>query len=173
MKGEATAASDAIVMSRAAAIRTILDRHGRDAIYVASTGFVSRAVYSEAGDDYDVFYMQGSMGLAPAIGLGIALNSAVPVVVINGDGSLLMSLGTTHTVRDHGPDHLFHYVLDNGSHESVGGQPCAHLEASYPGVTEIFKISLDGRPSRVGIGAPENSERIRAAIRTHRETTKA
>jgi thiamine pyrophosphate-dependent acetolactate synthase large subunit-like protein len=156
--------------SRAEAIREILDRHGRDAIYVASTGFVSRAVFAEAGDEYHVFYMQGSMGMAPAIALGMALNSSTDVVAINGDAALLMSLGTTHTIRDQGLTNLFHYVLDNGCHESVGGQPCAHLEAAYPGVTEIIKISRDGRPPRVGISVEDNSERIRRAFADGRRT---
>jgi thiamine pyrophosphate-dependent acetolactate synthase large subunit-like protein len=152
------------VSTRAQAIREILDRHGRDSVYVASTGYISRAVFAEAGDDYDVFYMQGSMGLAPAIGLGMALNAPCDVVVINGDGSLLMSLGTTHTLRDNGPSNLYHYVLDNGCHESVGGQPCAPLQESYPGVTEIVKISRDGKMPRVGVTAPENTQRIREAL---------
>src|SRR5262245_48384226 len=113
------------------AIREILARHGTDAIYVASTGYISRAVAAVAGPEHIVFYMQGSMGLAPAVALGIALNSERTVVVINGDGSLLMSLGTTHTIRDHAPLRLHHYVLDNGCHESVGAQRCAALEPSY------------------------------------------
>jgi phosphonopyruvate decarboxylase len=150
--------------TRSEAIQEILAQHGREAVYVASTGFVSRAVFAEAGDEYDVFYMQGSMGLAPAIGLGMALNSTRDVVVINGDGSLLMSMGTTHTLRDRGPVNLYHYVLDNGCHESVGGQPCAPLETTYPGVTTIFKISKDGRPPRVEITALDNSARIREAL---------
>ena len=157
-------AEDAEVKTRAQAIRTILDRHGRDSVYVASTGYISRAVFAQAGDDYDVFYMQGSMGLAPAIGLGMALNATCDVVVINGDGSLLMSLGTTHTLRDNEPSNLYHYVLDNGCHESVGGQPCAALEGSYPGVTEIVKISRDGKVPRVGLSAQANSQRIRDAL---------
>jgi phosphonopyruvate decarboxylase len=150
--------------ARAEAIRSILDRHGRSALYVASTGYVSRAVNAVAGDDYDVFYMQGSMGLAPAIGLGIALHTSRDVVVVNGDGSLLMGLGSTHTIRDHGPANLFHYVLDNGCHESVGGQPCAPLEAAYPGVTAIIRISRDGKPPRVGISPADNTRRVRAAL---------
>jgi phosphonopyruvate decarboxylase len=152
------------VKRRAEAIREILDRHGRAAIYVASTGYVSRAVFAEAGDDHEVFYMQGSMGLAPAIGLGMALNSPRDVVVINGDGSLLMSLGTTHTLRERAPANLYHYVLDNGCHESVGGQPCAALERTYPGVTEVVKISRDGRAPRVELSPEANATSIRSAL---------
>ncbi len=150
--------------ARDEAIEEILARHGTEAIYVASTGYVSRAVCAIAGPEHQVFYMQGSMGLAPAIGLGIALNSARPVVVINGDGSLLMSMGTTHTIRDRAPDTFFHYVLDNGCHESVGGQPCAPLEGAYPGVTQIVKVERGGKPPRVDVPPEENAEQIRAAL---------
>jgi phosphonopyruvate decarboxylase len=150
--------------AREEAIREILERHGRDAVYVASTGYSSRAVAAIAGDDYHVFYMQGSMGLAPAIGLGIALHTSRPVVVINGDAALLMALGSTHTVRDHARPNYFHYVLDNGCHESVGGQPSARLEPAYPGVTEIVEVERGGKPPRVPVGAEENVQSIRAFL---------
>ncbi len=150
--------------ARDEAIREIFDRHGADAVYVASTGYVSRAVHAVAGDDHTVFYMQGSMGLAPAIALGIALSTSRDVVAINGDASLLMALGSTHTLRDRAPANLFHYVLDNGVHESVGSQPCAPLERSYPGVTEIVEISRDGKPPRVGVDPVENTEQVRRLL---------
>lgn len=154
-------------MARADAIRAIVDRHGPDAVYVAVTGYIARAVAEVAGDEHLVFYMQGSMGLGPALGLGLALQTGRPVVVVNGDGALLMSLGTTHTVRDHAPPHLFHYVLDNGGYESVGGQPCAALEPAYPGVTAIVPVTRDGAPPRVPVGMEDNARNLRAAL-THR-----
>jgi phosphonopyruvate decarboxylase len=152
------------VSSRDDAIRSILDRHGPDAIYVAATGYTSRAVHQIAGPEHHVFYMQGSMGLAPALGLGIALHTSRPVVVINGDASLLMALGSTHTIRDHAPGNFFHYVLDNGCHESVGGQPSAPLEESYPGVTEIIKVERAGKPPRVGVAPPDNARALREVL---------
>ncbi|MGH9077314.1 MAG: thiamine pyrophosphate-dependent enzyme [Acidimicrobiales bacterium] len=154
--------------SRAEAIRRILATHGADAIYVASTGFISRAVRAVALDRYHVFYMQGSMGMAPAIGLGIALGTDAQVVVVNGDGALLMSMGTTHTLRDYGPPNLYHYVLDNGGHESVGGQACAHLETAYPGVTEVIPITRDGRPPRVDVEPAVNAAEIRSILAARR-----
>lgn len=154
--------------SRADAIRALLERHGSEAIYVASTGFVSRALCELASPDHTVLYMQGSMGLAPAIGLGIALGTDRPVVVVNGDGALLMSLGTTHTLRDHAPPNLFHYVLDNGCHESVGGQPCAPLEPTYPGVTEVIAITRDGKPPRVAVAPLDNAREVREALADER-----
>jgi phosphonopyruvate decarboxylase len=147
----------------------VLERHGAEAIYVASTGYVSRAVHELARDSHRVFYMQGSMGLAPAVGLGIACSTNRPVVVINGDASLLMSLGSTHTLRDYAPPNFFHYVLDNGCHESVGGQPCAALEPSYPGVTEIIKVERAGKPPRVALSAPENTRLVRELLGGDRE----
>lgn len=142
----------------------MLERHGPDAIYVASTGYVSRAVHELAGAEHVVFYMQGSMGLAPAIGLGIALSTDRPVVVINGDASLLMALGSTHTIRDYAPPTFFHYVLDNGCHESVGGQPSARLEPAYPGVTEVIRVERAGKPPRVAVTPEENTRRVREAL---------
>jgi len=152
------------MMTREEAIATILKRHGPAAVYVASTGFVSRAVRAIAGDNYFVFYMQGSMGLAPSIGLGIAISAEAEVVVINGDGALLMSLGTTHTARDLALPNFFHYVLNNGCHESVGGQRCASLDAHYPGVTEVIPIDLGGRPPRVGIEPATNAHAVRTIL---------
>ena len=151
--------------SRGAAIESIVTRHGQHAIYVASTGYVSRAVYDLYPGWTNILYMQGSMGLAPAIGLGIARSADVPVVVISGDGALLMHLGVTHTIRDQQLDNLFLYVLDNGCHESVGGQPCAGLVYDDPGATEIIKITCDGKPPRVVVSFEQNRRDVEAAIR--------
>lgn len=76
-----------------------------------------------------------------------------------------MALGATHTIRDHTPERFFHYVLDKGVHESVGGQPCAPLEPSYPGVTEIIEVARAGKPPRVDVTPPENARRLRDALR--------
>jgi len=86
------------MLSRKEAINKIFDRHGDDTIYVTNTGYISRAVYNEYPNNKNIFYMQGSMGLAPCIGLGIAMNTDKNVVVLSGDGALLMHLGITHTI---------------------------------------------------------------------------
>ena len=82
------------------------------------------------------------------------------IVVISGDASHLMHLGLTHTIRDYGNDNLYVYILDNGCHESVGGQTCSSLEEEYIGTTEIIKISCDGKTPRVRIGFEENAKNI-------------
>ena len=149
-----------VMISRQEAIEKIFTKHGSDAIYVAPTGFIARAIYNLYPEQKNIFYMQGSMGLSPAIALGIALNTKREVVALNGDGGHLMHLGLTHTIRDEALKNLFVYVLDNGVHESVGEQKCPHLEDQYTGITDIIKISCDGKTDRVAISFEDNAVNI-------------
>ncbi|MAK56873.1 MAG: hypothetical protein CML17_13700 [Pusillimonas sp.] len=148
------------MLSRSKAIEDVFNRHGSDAIYVTNTGFISREIYDMYPENKNILYMQGSMGLSPAIALGIASNTKKDVVAFVGDASLLMHLGVTHTIRDMNLKNLFVYVLDNGCHESVGEYDCSKLESSYPGVKEIIKISCDGKKPRVGITCEQNIKNL-------------
>jgi thiamine pyrophosphate-dependent acetolactate synthase large subunit-like protein len=149
------------MLSRREAINMLFERHGEDAIYITNTGYISRAVYYEYPNNSNIFYMQGSMGMAPCIGLGIALNTDKDIVVLSGDGALLMHLGITHTIRDEKLDNLYVYILDNGCHESVGKYKCSELEDSYSGITDIIKISNDGKAPRVELGCIDNTNQIK------------
>ena len=93
------------------------------AAIVASTGYCGRELFTLA-DREQHFYLVGSMGGASALGLGIACNRPVPgpVVVLDGDGAALMKLGNLATIGAYGPPGLVHVILDNGVHESTGGQ---------------------------------------------------
>jgi sulfopyruvate decarboxylase subunit beta len=71
------------------------------------------------------FYMLGSFGLAPSIGLGLALARSERVVVINGDGALLYNLGSLPTDGRYAPANYLHLVVDNGAHGATGYQPTA------------------------------------------------
>ncbi len=91
-------------------------------VVVATTGYTSRELYA-AGDRENQFYMVGSMGCALSFGLGVAL--AQPgrrVIVLDGDGALLMRMGALATIGYQRPANLLHVVLDNQAHESTGGQ---------------------------------------------------
>ena len=149
------------MLSRKEVIIDIFYKHGDGAVYVTNTGYISRAVYELYHNNKNIFYMQGSMGLAPCIGLGMAINTDKDIVVLSGDGALLMHLGITHTIADQGLDNLFVYVLDNGCHESVGGYECSELQISYPGITEIIKISNDGKTGRVELDCVKNTNQIK------------
>jgi|TARA_R110001583_G_scaffold5729_5_gene30501 phosphonopyruvate decarboxylase len=148
------------MLSRKEAINKIFDKHG-DAVYVTNTGYISRAVYNEYPNNKNIFYMQGSMGMAPCIGLGMAMNTDKDIVVLSGDGALLMHLGITHTIRDEKLNNLFVYVLDNGCHESVGKYKCSYLENWYSGITEIIEISNDGKTDRVELDCETNTKQIK------------
>ncbi len=70
------------------------------------------------------FYMWNSMGMASSIGLGLALaRPDLRVVVLDGDGSILMNLGSLATERAAGVTNLVHVIWDNGGWEITGGQP--------------------------------------------------
>ena len=152
------------MLNREEAIDKVFSIHGDDAVYITNTGYLSRAVYAMYPDNNNILYMQGSMGLSPCIGLGLALNTDKVVVALIGDGSLLMHLGATHTLRDEAPDNLFVYVFDNGLHESVGGYKCAKLEDNYPGITKIFKIAKGDKKDRVGINCETNLQLVRSVL---------
>ena len=152
------------MLSRKEAIHKIFKTHETDSLYITNTGYISRAVYNEFPSFPNILYMQGSMGIAPCIGLGIALNTRKNVIILSGDGALLMHLGITHTIRDYNLSNLFVYVLDNGCHESVGAYECSKLENTYPGINKIYKISNDGKLPRVGIKSIENKKRFMSCL---------
>ena len=78
------------------------------------------------GHRRNFFYLQHAMGLASSMGLGIALaRPELPVVVLDGDGSILMNLGSLTTMARYHPTNLVHIVFDNESLLSVGGFPTA------------------------------------------------
>ncbi len=96
-----------------------------DKIVVTIMGAVAAELYM-LGHKEHFFYLEHAMGLASSMGLGLAL--AQPehrVVVIDGDGSLLMNLGTLSTMARYQPGNLLHIVFDNESLLSVGGFPTA------------------------------------------------
>ncbi len=109
-------------MIREEAIRVIL-AHLDQEIVVAANGMISRETML-ARDRVENFYMIGSMGLASSIGLGLALSRPEKqVVVLDGDGNLLMNLGALPTASFFAPENFIHIVLDNTVHGSTGNQP--------------------------------------------------
>ena len=103
------------------AIYADLERH----IVVTIMGGVAAELYT-IGHRHNFFYLEHAMGLASSMGLGIAM--VMPehkVIVLDGDGSLLMNLGTLSTMARYKPGNLLHIVFDNESLLSVGGFPTA------------------------------------------------
>jgi sulfopyruvate decarboxylase subunit beta len=110
-------------------LAAIYDRLAECAV-VTIMGAVAVELYS-LGHRANFFYLEHAMGLASSLGLGVAL--AQPdrrVVVIDGDGSVLMNLGGLTTLARYAPSNLTHLVFDNESLLSVGGFPTATATGS-------------------------------------------
>jgi sulfopyruvate decarboxylase subunit beta len=144
-------------MLRAEALETIypeLEKH----IVVTIMGAVAAELYM-LGHRHNFFYLEHAMGLASSMGLGIAL--AMPahkVIVIDGDGSLLMNLGTLSTMARYKPGNLLHIVFDNESLLSVGGFPTA--TATGTDLAGVARAS--GIPS---VEEADTCESLRSAVR--------
>ncbi|MBP9865292.1 MAG: phosphonopyruvate decarboxylase [Candidatus Omnitrophica bacterium] len=109
-------------LSRMEAIRIVAEALRGDEAVIATTGMPSRELFSAADRPLN-FYMQGSMGHAPSIALGAALAASdKKVIVLDGDGALLMHMGILSTVGHYQPKNLFHIVLDNEAYETTGNQ---------------------------------------------------
>lgn len=90
---------------------------------VHANGFICRESFAIKDREAN-FYMIGSMGLASSIGLGVALSRPdKKVIVLDGDGNVLMSMGALAMIAASAPKNLVHVVLDNEVYESTGSQP--------------------------------------------------
>lgn len=115
-------AEGGVLPSRMASLERLLHVAPATAALVATTGKCGRELFTLADRDAHL-YQVGSMGCAAAMGLGIALNTPKKTIVIDGDGALLMKMGSLATIGACAPANLVHIVLDNASYDSTGGQP--------------------------------------------------
>ena len=113
------------LLSRSEAIQLISDHFGRNAVYFATTGKTSRELYvlrDISHDDHSRDFLNvGGMGFVSSLALGFALRSDKRTIVLDGDGSVLMHLGNLATIGHYRPPNIIHFILDNNSHDSVGG----------------------------------------------------
>jgi sulfopyruvate decarboxylase subunit beta len=116
-------------------------------LVVTIMGACAQELY-DLGHCDNFFYLQHAMGLASSIGLGLALSRPQErVVVLDGDGSVLMNLGTWTTLARYRPTNLIHLVFDNGSLLSTGGF-ASHTTA---GITNLAAMAR-------GAGIPHVAE---------------
>jgi len=122
-------------MTRHQALAAVIEQTPEpDSIVVATTGFTGRELFAIA-DRPNQLYMVGSMGCASSFGLGLSLTLAHKrVLVADGDGAVLMRMGNLATVGAYGGKNFQHLVLDNGLHESTGGQSTVSSAISLAGV---------------------------------------
>ncbi len=125
--------------AREDALRVIVDTVGPRDLVVATTGKTGReldevrlAAGSDAGGD---FLNVGAMGHASQVAMGLAMGEPKRKVwCLDGDGAVLMHMGALAIVAQHAPENFLHVVLNNGVHDSVGGQPSVGLDIDIPAV---------------------------------------
>lgn len=123
-------------LTRDDVLQALAARLSSEHVVVATTGFTSRDLFRICDRERN-FYMQGSMGHASAIGLGVAL-SGHPTVVVDGDGACLMHMGALALVGQASPQRFCHVVLDNGAYESTGGQRVVDRPVDFAGVARAL-----------------------------------
>ena len=108
-----------------------------DKLVVTIMGACAQELY-DLGHKENFFYLQHAMGLASSIGLGLAMHRPErKVVVLDGDGSILMNLGSLATLARYRPKNMVHIIFDNGSLLSTGGFPTHTTD----GTTDIAAIA--------------------------------
>ena len=127
-------------MSREDAIGIIAAKE-KGSIFVSTTGMASRELYEirdRNGEPHDSdFLTVGSMGHSSQIALGIALNRPERrIVCIDGDGAVIMHMGGMSTISTMAPGNMTHIMINNGVHDSVGGQPTTSRDIDIHGIAE-------------------------------------
>jgi phosphonopyruvate decarboxylase len=128
-------------LTREEAIKCIINCVPKDTIFVATTGRATRELYdlralSRCGHEND-FLNVGAMGHASSIAIGLTLAQKRRLVVcLDGDGATIMHLGSLTTTGKLNLPNFLHIVLNNGAHESVGGQPTAGFKINLTRIAE-------------------------------------
>ena len=128
-------------LGREEILEILLKHLKNDELIVSTTGKTSREVFElreklEQGHDRD-FLTVGSMGHASQIALGIALaKPARRVVCLDGDAAALMHLGGMAIIGAQAPGNYLHIIINNGAHESVGGQPTVAFNVDFPAIAK-------------------------------------
>jgi phosphonopyruvate decarboxylase len=116
-------------------LERVVDIAPESAAMIATTGKCGRELFTIADRDQHL-YQVGSMGCASAMGLGVGLNVDRTVVVLDGDGAALMKMGSFATIGAQAPKNLVHVILDNGVHDSTGGQ------ATVSPIVDFARVAL-------------------------------
>jgi phosphonopyruvate decarboxylase len=127
-------AANALPTRQQALQRVIALTPSESTVVLASTGFCGRELYA-LDDRANQLYLVGSMGCVTPMALGLALaRPDLRVIAVDGDGAALMRMGVFATIGAYGPSNLLHLLLDNGSHDSTGGQATVSSTVSFAGV---------------------------------------
>lgn len=147
-------------MSREEAVSIVVEALEEDAIVVAGIGKLSREIFEKRqrdgqGHDRDLLVV-GGMGHASSIALGIAQQRPEKkVFCLDGDGSTLMHLGALATIGNLSPANFYHVVFNNGSHDSVGGQPTTARTIDLAAIARACGYRYASTQSEAGLVSSE------------------
>jgi phosphonopyruvate decarboxylase len=132
--------TDMYSLTREIVIKEIIDNLKGTETLICTTGKTGREFYEQnmlAGQKIKKYLLSvGAMGHANHIALGIKMESGERMIVLDGDGALLMQMGSLPTIAHYATDNFIHIVINNGSHESVGGQPTEGFFADCCGIAK-------------------------------------
>lgn len=128
-------------LQREDAVKIIIDNISENDVIVSTTGKTSREVFEyreEKGQGHqNDFLTVGSMGHCSQIALGIALEKTdKQIYVLDGDGAVIMQMGSLAISGSEAPENFKHIVINNGAHDSVGGQPTAGFEINFQDIAK-------------------------------------
>jgi len=160
---------DQMPLNREGAVNEVMKvLHERDVV-IGTTGMLSRELFElreQHGHGHEKdFLTVGSMGHASSIALGVAMQRTKrQVFCLDGDGAALMHMGNMSTIGNTGPANYNHIVINNGAHDSVGGQPSDALNENF----DICKVALGlGYKQAICVTTPEE---IQAGVTAMRAT---
>lgn len=130
-----------LLMTREFAIQSVVDSIGKKDVIVSTTGMISRELFeyrTKMNENHqNDFLTVGSMGHASQIALGVALETPERnVYCFDGDGAIIMHMGSMAIIGDKSPANFIHIVFNNGAHDSVGGQPTVGLKIDIPTIAK-------------------------------------
>ncbi|MBQ0017917.1 MAG: phosphonopyruvate decarboxylase [Clostridiales bacterium] len=168
---KANTVDDVYPMSREKAIETVLNNMPEDTIYSVTTGRATREMFflrERRGESLkNDFLNVGSMGHASSVALGIALEKPDRnVVVLDGDSATIMHMGCMTMLSKIDLPNYMHIVLNNGAHESVGGQPSVGHKVDFTSIAKACGYETVGK-------AVETEEELISAIAKLRSCGKA
>jgi len=129
-------------MNRKKALQIVTQNLKKNIAIVSSLGLISRELFA-LKDSPQIFYMTGSMGLASSIALGITINKPrLKTIIIDGDASLLMNLGSLVSIGYFKPRNLIHIVLDNKAYGSCSGEPSLSKTARLDKIAKVVGYNM-------------------------------
>ena len=154
---------------REEALKIVLDNLSENSLIVSTTGMTSREIFeyreSKGQPHFKDFLTVGSMGHTSSIALGLSLSQPnKKIICIDGDGSILMHLGATAIQGVSERDNFFHILINNGAHDSVGGQPTVGKKINFCKIANACgykKIRKIAKPEEIKFSIDEliNSEK--------------